>query len=342
MVAPDVGVLNRTVLARQSLLARAPVALPSALERIGGIQAQYAPSMYVGLWSRVEGFERSQLDAALDSRSVVQGTLMRATIHLVSAADYWPLAIATRQARRTWWLRSERGRGITAGEMEATAARAERLLADGPAEHAALEGAVGRTRMEGLHQFLDIVRVPPSGTWARRRANRYAAAVHWIGPEPSLGVEDAIDHAVRRYLQAFGPAAVADVARWAGLNVRPVRAACERLGVTGLDVRGGVIDLPEGRLTDATTTAPVRFLPTWDATLLTHIRRAGVVREDDRARIFTSANPQSLATFLVDGVVAGAWSFDGERIVVDPFRPLAPAARRAVAGEAARLAELHR
>src|ERR687888_43156 len=86
--------LNRALLARQLLLKRASTSLPRALERIGGIQAQYAPSMYIGLWSRLEGFERDALTRALERRSVVQGALMRSTIHLVSARDYWPLAVA--------------------------------------------------------------------------------------------------------------------------------------------------------------------------------------------------------------------------------------------------------
>ena len=50
--------LNRALLARQLLLERATLPLPAALEAIGGLQAQYAPSMYVGLWSRLAGLER--------------------------------------------------------------------------------------------------------------------------------------------------------------------------------------------------------------------------------------------------------------------------------------------
>ena len=70
------------------------------LEQMGGLQAQYAPSMYIGLWSRLDGFERAALTRALEAREVIQGTLMRSTIHLVSAADYWPLAVAVRGAAR--------------------------------------------------------------------------------------------------------------------------------------------------------------------------------------------------------------------------------------------------
>src|SRR4029450_2957353 len=92
--------LNRALLARQLLLERGRGSIPKVLERTAGLQAQYAPSMYIGLAARMEGFERPQLDRALERRTVVQGTLLRATIHLVSSNDYWPMAIAVRRARR--------------------------------------------------------------------------------------------------------------------------------------------------------------------------------------------------------------------------------------------------
>lgn len=73
--------------------------LPHALERIAGLQSQYAPSAYVGLWSRLEGFRRQELTQALEDRSVVQATLMRVTIHMVSAGDYRPFAEGIRSGR---------------------------------------------------------------------------------------------------------------------------------------------------------------------------------------------------------------------------------------------------
>jgi hypothetical protein len=102
-----------------------------------------------------------------------------------------------------------------------------------------------------------------------------------------------------------------------------------------------LLDLARAPLPDPQTPAPVRFLPTWDATLLVHARRAGILPEEYRARIFTTRNPHSVATFLVDGAVAGAWRHEGGRIELDPFRTLDGATRRALRVEADRLADLH-
>ena len=129
--------LNRAVLARQLLLERSGLALPPALERVGGIQAQYAPSMYIGLWSRLRDFERAALTRALERRSVVQATLLRSTIHLVSKRDYWPWAEAIRESRREHWLRVAPDPRVSGGEViggkvprgSPRAARAFRLAA---------------------------------------------------------------------------------------------------------------------------------------------------------------------------------------------------------------------
>ena len=130
--------LNRALLARQMLLERVKAPLPRVLERMGGLQAQYAPSMYIGLWSRVEGFEREALTRALERRSVVQGTLMRSTIHLVSKADYWPFTVAIRDARLQAWGKyggATRRRKEDAGGVQAPTRAARQGVAARPGRY---------------------------------------------------------------------------------------------------------------------------------------------------------------------------------------------------------------
>jgi hypothetical protein len=336
--------LNRAVLARQLLLERGDLPLPSALERVGGLQAQYAPSMYVGLWSRLAGFERSALTAALERRAVVQATLMRVTIHLVAPADYWPFALATRESRRRLWLRARPDAPQARALAGAARTLRRRLEGGGTLSRKQIEALVGRPRAAAVGLWVDLVRVPPSGTWERRRADLYGLADEWVGPEPRLTARAAGGHLVRSYLAGFGPASAKDVASYTGLAPTAVRALLDGLELRRFRGDDGqeLLDVPGGPLPDPETPAPPRFLPTWDAALLVHARRAGILPERHRPRIFSSRNPHSLPTFLVDGAVAGTWRHQDGGIAIDPFEPLDAATLRAVREEADRLLELHR
>jgi hypothetical protein len=326
--------LNRALLARQLLLERARLPIPRALERLGGIQDQYAPNAYIRLWSCLDGFERDDLTRALERRSAIQGTLMRGTIHVVSRRDYWPFAVATRGPRREWLLRTWR---LRERELERQADRLRELLVDGPRRADELT-AVTRT----WDPKLSLVRLPPSGTWERRRANLIDLAERWVGPE-DVDEDMARDHLVRRYLGAFGPASRDDIAQWAGTKPRDLGAALGRLRLRRFrDEAGGeLLDLPRAPLPPADTPAPVRFLPTWDAVLLVHVRRAGVLPEEYRPRIFPTKMPQSIGTFLVDGAVAGTWRYDAGRVRWQAFAKLDRSSAREVEAEAERLAEFH-
>ena len=338
--------LNRALLARQLLLERSPLALTDALEKVGGLQTQYAPSGYIGLWSRLPDFQRETLTAALTDRSVIQGTLIRSTIHMVSAAD-WPLfAAGSRNARRDWWLRASR-RETEKIDVEAVLDRVRTLLSDGPRRQAdivALLEAEGYPRIawNTAAQLIDLVRVPPSGTWERRRADLYGLADDWLGS--SNATEEAgQEHLVRRYLGGFGPAALADIASWAGLPAAALRAVIERLELRRFrDGRGReLVDLPDAPLPNPDSPAPVRFLPTWEASLLVHARRALILPEEYRPVIFNTKMPQSVPTFLVDGAIAGTWRYENGRIEIKPFGELPAKVRGELDDEADRLALFH-
>ena len=326
--------LNRALLARQLLLERARLPIPRALERLGGIQNQYAPNAYIRLWSCLDGFERDDLTRALERRSAIQGTLMRGTIHVVSRRDYWPLAVATREPQRAWLLRAWK---LTDGELERQADELRRLLADGPRRADELT-AVTRT----WDPRLGLVRMPPSGTWERRRANLIEPAERWVGPE-DVDEDVALDHLVRRYLRAFGPASRDDIAQWSGTKQRDLGPALERLRLRRFRDEAGceLLDLPRAPLPPADTPAPVRFLPTWDAVLLVHARRAAVLPEEYRPRIFPTRMPQSIGTFLVDGAVAGTWRYDAGHVRWEAFAKLDRSSARDVEAEAERLSAFH-
>ena len=335
--------LNRALLARQLLLGRAELTIPRAVERVGGLQAQYAPSAYVGLWSRVTGLEREALTRELERRRVVQATLMRVTIHIVSRGDFWPMAEALRMERRSWWLGATR-HASEAPAMAATARRVRSLLADGPLRRSEIMKRLDldAATWNGVGLWVDLVRLPPSGTWEQRRADLFGLAEDWIGPSDTTPDRGA-RHLVRRYLAGFGPASRKDVAGFTGLSQGTLKPVLEAMKVRRFrDERGEeLLDLPRAPLPDVDTHAPVRFLPTWDATLLVHARRTQILPERFRPLVFNTRTPHSVATFLIDGQVAGTWRYERGRVVCTSFERLESRARRELDDEAARLAAFH-
>jgi Winged helix DNA-binding domain len=336
--------LNRALLQRQMLLERAKLRLPKALERMGTLQAQYAPSMYIGLWSRVEGLEREALTAALEKRSVVQGTLMRSTIHLVSKADYWPIAAAVREARLEAWGKYG-GRPAVLKKMPAAAKRVRaRLEKEGTLPRSEIHEMLGKDSVmtNGMNVWLDLVRVPPSGTWERRRADLFALAEDWLGRGDS-DYDEGVELLLKRYLGGYGPASVKDAADFTGLAPRALEPVLERMKLRRFRDEGGteLLDLPRAPLPDPETPAPPRFIPTWDAILLVHARRTRVLPEEHRPKVFSTKTPQSVPTFLVDGRVAGAWKWENGRVKLEPFERLSASVRKELGKEAERLAELH-
>ena len=338
--------LNRALLARQLLIERSRLSLTDALETVGGLQTQYAPAGYVGSWSRLEDFRRAALTEALENRSVIQATVMRATIHMVSASDYWPFALATRPSREQWYLRAAATQ-LEGVDMDRAVRRVRDDLRDGPRRQDELVAGLAadgipKTVWNGLAQLVHLVRVPPSGTWEQRRANLYALAEQWVG-EPQIGEDEAIVHLVRRYLAGFGPASRADVASWTGLPATTLKPALAAIDLRRFRDEGGreLIDLPDAPLPDEGVAAPVRFLPVWDANLLVHARRTGILPEEYRPRVFNTKTPHSFPTFLVDGAVAGTWRYEDGRLSLEPFDKLSARGRRAVDDEGERLRAWH-
>lgn len=335
--------LRATLLQRQGLLARAPAgtSIADVLDAMGGLQDQYAPSGYVGLWTRLDGFRREDLTHALEDRSVVQATTLRVTIHLHAARTFWLVAMGVREARRTWWLRLQKG-AVTEADTVAKAALLRTALADGPRDTKELgPGAAGFIGNHGL--WLDLVRVPPSGTWERRRADRLALAEQWLGP-PDVSEEDGRRFLVETYLRAFGPAPWADIGTWAGVPAPWLQSAAADLDLDAYTDEQGrpMVDLAGWPIADPGTPAPVRFLPHWDALLLVHARRTRVLPEALRSRVFSNRNPFSVGCVLVGGQVAATWSVRDGAVVVEPQRDLCAAERDEVEAERAALDAFHR
>ncbi|TMD61298.1 MAG: winged helix DNA-binding domain-containing protein [Chloroflexi bacterium] len=348
--------LNRALLARQLLLERRRVPIVRAVEQLGGLQAQWAPSPYVALWSRIDGFERERLQRPIDKGEIVKTTLMRATLHLVSAREYPAYALATLDGRFGAWRPPG---GPERGDLREVYARVMRFAAKTPRtrdeirEHTAAH-LPDDAKDERLRNWLLWAAVATSGLiwepdgahWDHRKLARFIAPAPALRPPPADDV--AYDLIVRRHLGAFGPATVQDIAAWSSVRLPLIRGALDRLkGLLRLsDERGRELyDLADAPRPPADTAAPVRFLARFDAAILGHAapERTRILPEAFRKRVIFSA--EVWPTFLVDGFVAGRWRVSTGRreaiVELLPFRPLARPDRVALEAEGERLARFY-
>ena len=226
--------------------------------------------------------------------------------------------------------------------MKRAAGRLRKALAGGATlRRTEIDQLLGKQTAHGIGMWVDMVRVPPSGTWERRRADLFGLAEDWIGPPEVDG--DPVERLVARYLRAFGPASRKDVASFTGLKLGQLKAAFAALPLDRYASEEGeeLLDVPDGLLPGGDAEAPIRFIPTWDAALLVHARRTQVLPERFRPLCFNVKMPQSVPTFMVDGAVAGTWKWVDGEIVLEAFEPLPSDVLDEVRAAAGPLAAFH-
>lgn len=345
--------LNRALLARQMLLTRRRVAVVDAIERLACLQGQWAPSPYVALWSRLAGFKREDLRAPIDEGQVIKATLMRATLHLVSAKEYPAYALATLDGRFAAW-RPPGGPGLA--ELKAIHDKVFKYAATTPRSRDEIREYIARDapKDERLRNWYLWAAVTASGIiweksgayWEHRQLARFVAPPGRLRKTPKP--DAAFDLVARRYLAAFGPSTVGDLATWCGCRVPPLRAALER--ITDLrrfrDERGReLFDLAKAPRPPADTETPPKFLARFDAAILGHdaAERTRILPAEYKKQVIFSA--EVWTTFLVDGFVAGRWKIAGtpKQAVLEllPFTKLAKSVKNALVEEGERLARFY-
>jgi winged helix DNA-binding protein len=341
--------LNRATLTRQLLLEREDVPASDAIERLVGMQAQVPMDPYIGLWTRLHGFDPAELAGMLTDRRAVRASLMRATIHLVTARDMRRLRpLMEPVIQRMFWTGSPFGRAIQGVDTDALVSLVRELIEERPRTRAELRPLLAERwpdhdsdAMSAIGYLLPVVQVPPRGVWGQSGQATWTTAESWLGRP--LDAEPSIDDLVVRYLEGYGPAAVMDIQAWCGLT--KLNEVVERLGsrlrVYADEAGRELFDVPDAPLPDADTPAPVRFLPEYDNSLLGYKDRTRVIGTEARRRL-DSDILGNFSTFLVDGFVAGRWKLTRERtaarITIEPVVRLSATARTNLTDEGGRLA----
>ena len=340
--------LNRATLDRQLLLRRHEMPARQAVRHLGGLQAQAPLAPFVGLWTRLAGFTPDELSGLLSERTLVRAPIMRATVHLVDAADFvafrplfGPLMAAG--------LRSNYARTLTGVDLDALTAQAAGLLAKRPLTRAQLARELAATWPEAeplslayaATYLVPLVQVPPRGIWGKNAQATWTTAESWLAGD-LVAPADAgspVDRLVLRYLAAFGPATVADIQTWSGLT--RLREVTDRLDLRTYRGPDGaeLLDLPDTELPDEDTPAPPRFLPEFDNLLLSHADRSRVIPHTHPVPLWPGTGATQ-GTLLIDGAWDATWKITPEALTITPFRPLTAEEESAITQEAAKLLAL--
>jgi hypothetical protein len=327
--------LNRALLERQGLIRRWETTPGEAIERLVGMQAQVPQAPYVGLWSRVENFDPEALSALIETGEAVRMTLMRCTLHLVTARDARRLRPALQPVcERGFFKASPFGRQLEGIDVEALLVAGRALVEERPLTGAELGRALKErwpdrdqdSLQHAVRYLQPLVHVPPRGLWKRSGQARMTTI--------AVGAEDAPDETIVRYLAAFGPASTADVRAWSGFA--GVAEIMPRLDLRRFrDERGReLFDVPEGPLPDPRTPAPPRFLPEFDNVLVAYDDRSRIIPDAHRTTVLQGLGRPVL---LVDGMTRGFWKPAKDGLEIELLRPLSKRDTAAVTREAERL-----
>ena len=322
--------LNRATLARQLLLRREALDAVEALGRIVALQAQEPVSPYLALWTRLTGFDGRSLDDAFADHQIVKAQLMRITLHAVTAADYPAVHEAVQPTLRASRLYDRRftNENVPIDEVEALVPDLLAFTAE-PRRNADVErwleerfGAPKPRVWWALRQYGPFVHATTGPPWSFGPRPSYLRAREQDRPGDTAA---SVRHLVRRYLDAFGPATMQDIAQFATIYRPPVQEALRALGdeLERFDGPGTAVlyDVPGGSVPDEEVPAPPRLLPMWDSALLAYAERSRVVPPSYRKLIMRS-NGDVLPTLLVDGFVAGVWRTTEAGIEATAFHPL--------------------
>ena len=328
--------LNRATLQRQWLIERQDSTALDAIEHLVGMQAQAPLAPYVGLWTRLNGFQPDELVKLLEERHAVRGSMMRATIHLMSSRDFLafrPL-IQPRLEREVFQNMTYGRHRLEGLDIDAVLQAGIDRMTEGPATAVQLREHLGplwpdreaAALAHAVRCLLPTIQTPPRGIWGKGGNPAMSTAGLWLGT--AVSSQPSVDALVLRYLAAYGPASVADAQTWSGL-IR-LTEVFDRL-----DLRP---------FTD--TEVPTRFLPEYDNLLLSHADRTRWIDTPTRQRL-TLQEVLTNGTILHNGQATALWKLTKQSekpaiLDIEPISKLAPVATHSIKAEAHNLLSFSR
>ncbi|MGY1661540.1 winged helix DNA-binding domain-containing protein [Geodermatophilus sp. SYSU D00705] len=330
---PDLALL-RLVAQR---LAGPPLPTPgAAVRRLTCVQAQDHPGALTSVALRTASRSRAAVEAALDAGEVVRSWPMRGTLHLVAAEDlHWllellgPRVLAGATHRRAALDLTvdeiERARGVVTATLAGGRRCGRReLLA------AVADGGVATGGQRGYHLLWYLAQTGTLCLGPTRDGEQlFVLLDEWVPGPRRLGREEALAELALRFFTGHGPATVADLARWAGLPLRDVRAGLaavrEQLAAVEVDGREHLMapETPDLLAAHRADAQRLLLLPGFDEFVLGYADRSCAVPPEFAERIVPGGNGVFRPTVVGGGRVVGTWRWTGtgtrRRLVAEPF-----------------------
>lgn len=314
------------------------------MDQLLAVQAQDPKAARLSVRSRSTGLTAADVDAALtDRRTLVIGSLMRTTLHLVATDDFWWLHDLLTPRQRT----ASRTRLAQEGVDEQQAERGVAVVLDavrsGPQTRDQLkvlldEAGVPTARQALVHVIHaaaiegHVVRGPMvDGQHA------FVHAPTWLGERPDEDRSVQLARLAERYLVGHGPAAPEDLVKWTGLALgecrKGIAAIADRTEPWGSDPVRGLVALAD-HPASADLPAP-RLLGGFDPILHGWASRKEFVEAEDG---IVTNNGIFRPTALVDGRVVATWTMPRNQITLKPIAPISKPTMRALESDAADIA----
>jgi hypothetical protein len=302
-----------------------------------GLHAARLPTPFVTLRTRLPGFIAAELRTALEpGGNLIKLRTCRRTLHIYPLAEAGVPHTATLRQRLGACAATVRRLGHDPAVLTRIAPAIRAALAAGPLPYRELEQRIvaARPRIRARRELLvPLVRLAVKWLWEsgellyrntadslhrERREFCLTATAHPTLQLNHLASSDAVTALLRRYLTAFGPAAIEDFQWWSGLTRSDITPAVAALRPELIDVQ---IDPhpaplllhaehePQLRTAEPLPSNHVALLAYEDPTLKGyHATRHRYVDHQHRNHLFNTIG-EARASITTAGRYAGTWQF---------------------------------
>ncbi|MGI8558505.1 MAG: winged helix DNA-binding domain-containing protein [Solirubrobacteraceae bacterium] len=310
---------------------------PAVARRLLAVQGQDGRGARLAIRARSTGLSAADVDRALtDERSLLITWVNRGTLHLLCSEDYPWLHALTAPPLLAANARRLAQEGLTADAADRGVEVIVRSLADdGPLTRVQLRDRIAaagvRTQGQALIHLLMLaslrgltVRGPMIGP-----QHAYVLVSDWLPAARPVDRDAALAELARRYLLGHGPANERDLAKWAGLPLRDVRA--------GLSAIAAELAVREDGLLSLRASAPDEGLPppqllgAFDPVLLGWTSRERII---GRHVGLVTAQGLFRPFALVGGRAVAVWGFPRGAVELRPLERISRADRSALNAEA--------